>query len=540
VMEALPGGTVWDLFTSEGLTAPTACATVLATCAGLQLAHDRGVLHRDIKPENLMFAGDRTLKVTDFGIAEVFGGDETVTTVGGAVIGTPAYMAPEQALGLALAPTADVYATGTVLYELLSGTLPFSLEGEPLEVLERRAHEEPVPLSDAAPQAPSPLVDVAMRALRREPGDRYESAEAFGVALGNAAGKAFGAGWLGRANVTLAATGTIAAAAGPALDVPGDGHDDVTTSIAGRAAGGTVVSGGGQVDETPVQVRATAARGPGIALADLRPEDLVRVDDLISPPRRPWVSLVATPLLLGAMVVLGAIGIAGPSRSGPLPSGLVTVDGVDLGTSDSVGADLADPIPVMVAELPTEAEGAQYAQFGFSAVGVGLGSSRSAPLEPGADGGLTADVDAERIRILASGDLTAEFRLLDEEKEILLRHDFALDPEAPFILTATGVAGLLLVLFVVSYGMSVTQPLRRGYSRRSAYVGLSILGGVAGVATTLLAWSLGAGEPTVVTFLVSAALGAAGFAFLTRVTIVAGRRRRLRRAEQRALAENVT
>jgi serine/threonine protein kinase len=113
VMEALPGGTLWDRFTNEGLTMATACTAVLATCAGLQHAHTKGVLHRDVKPENLMFDAEHTLKVTDFGIAEVFGGDETVTTVGGAVIGTPAYMAPEQAQGQACGPPADVYATGT-------------------------------------------------------------------------------------------------------------------------------------------------------------------------------------------------------------------------------------------------------------------------------------------------------------------------------------------------------------------------------------------------------------------------------------------
>src|SRR6516165_9141260 len=160
VMEALPGGTLWDRFTSEGVTIATACTAVLATCAGLQHAHSKGVLHRDVKPENLMFAADQTLKVTDFGIAQVFGGEETVTTVGGAVIGTPAYMAPEQAEGRPCGPQADVYATATVLYELLSARLPFSIEGEPIEVLERRVHEEPMPITDAASHVPEPLATV--------------------------------------------------------------------------------------------------------------------------------------------------------------------------------------------------------------------------------------------------------------------------------------------------------------------------------------------------------------------------------------------
>ncbi len=183
VMEALPGGTLWDRFTGEGVTMATACTAVLATCAGLQFAHERGVLHRDVKPDNLMFAADRTLKITDFGIAQVFGGEETVTTIDGAVIGTPAYMAPEQAEGHSCGPPADVYATGTVLYELLSGTLPFSLEGGSFEVLERRVHEEPQELLEVAPNVPIPLAEVTMRAIARDPDDRYSTAEAFGIAI---------------------------------------------------------------------------------------------------------------------------------------------------------------------------------------------------------------------------------------------------------------------------------------------------------------------------------------------------------------------
>lgn len=536
VMEALPGGTLWDRFTSEGLTMPTACAAVLAACSGLHFAHGKGVLHRDIKPENLMFAADRTLKVTDFGIAEVFAGEETVTTVAGTVIGTPAYMAPEQARGAGLGPPADVYAAGTVLYELLSGTLPFSIEADPIEVLERRVEEEPLALADAAPQVPEPLVAVTMRALRREPAERYPSAEAFGIALGHGATEAFGEGWLGRAGVTLLASGSIAAAAGPAA-APHDPatEGEATTAIAGRTGAGTVVTGSAPTDGPAVKVRGTSVhRRADEALADLRPEDLVRVDDLIAPPARPVPALVGTVLLLAAMLVVAVIGLGEPGRSDSLLPGVVTVAGTDLGSSDAVAADLADPIPVSVEELPRRAGAARFAQIGFSAAGVGLGSSRSGPLDPAGGGAFTADVDAERVRILSSGDLTAEFRLLDENKRILLRHEFALDPEQPFFLAANGVAALLLALFVVAYGLAITQPLRRGYTRRSAYPGMAILGGAAGFTTVLGVWSLGAPEPSFVTFVIAAALGAAAFGFLARVMIVTGRRRRLRRAELRA------
>ncbi len=126
VMEELPGGTVWDRFTTVGLTAPVACATVLACCAALHHAHVHAVLHLDVKPDNLMFTGDGTVKVTDFGISRVISGDRTLGTADGQVLGTPAYMSPEQARGADLTARSDVYSAGIVLYELLSGELPWT------------------------------------------------------------------------------------------------------------------------------------------------------------------------------------------------------------------------------------------------------------------------------------------------------------------------------------------------------------------------------------------------------------------------------
>jgi hypothetical protein len=540
VMESLPGGTLWHQFTTDGLTMPSACAVILATCSGLESAHAQGVLHRDIKPENLMFATDRTLKVTDFGIAEVVGGDETVTTVRGTVIGTPAYMAPEQAQGMSLAPAADVYAAGTVLYELLSGELPFSVDGDPLEVLECRVSEDPTPLSEAAPGVPAPLADVTMRAIRRDPAERYAHAEDFGIAVGHAATEAFGEGWLGRADVTLRATGSIAAAAGPATSTAtaaaGDG--DTTTAIAGRTGTGTVVTGSAPGSEPVVKVRATAAHHvAGEALADLQPEDLVRVDDLISPPERPVMTLAAAAVLAIAALICAIVSVGGRSHSDTLPAGVVTVAGTDIGSSDTVRADLGAPIPVRIKRLPSRAANARFAQIGFSAVGIGLGSSRSAPLQPRADGAFTASVNAERVRILSSGELTGEFRLLDENKRILLREQIAVDPDQPFILSATGVAAILLTLFVIAYGLAITQPMRRGYTRRSAYVTMALLGAAAGFATVLWSWALGAPEPSLVTFVVVGALGSAAFSALNHSIVVLGRRRRLRRAEERAASD---
>ncbi len=195
VMECLTGGSVWDTFRKEGLTPARACVLVVATSAGLHHAHINGVLHRDVKPENLLLTAGNHLKVTDFGIAKVIGGADAVATSDGGILGTPAYMAPEQADGGDLSAAADVYAAGTMLYELLSGTLPFSQDGGGLAIVYRHLYEQPNPLRDIAPQVPQPLADVVMRSIARQPSDRYSTAEEFAIAIGEAAVESFGDDW---------------------------------------------------------------------------------------------------------------------------------------------------------------------------------------------------------------------------------------------------------------------------------------------------------------------------------------------------------
>jgi serine/threonine-protein kinase len=534
VMEALPGGTLWDRFTGEGITMATACAAVLATCAGLHFAHERGVLHRDVKPENLMFAADRTLKITDFGIAQVFGGEETVTTVDGSVIGTPAYMAPEQAEGSACGPPADVYATGTVLYELLSGALPFSLDGGSFEVLERRVHEEPQQLLEVAPNVPIPLAEVTMRAIARDPGDRYHSAEAFGVALAEAATESFGAGWLGQSDLTLVAPGPITIAAGPATQTGGTG------GIAGAAPTATgretmIAGQGAPVPlDPPLRMRATAVHRGGVRIDELRPEDLVRVDDLIKPPKPPRLAFALAGLLTALLVALSIVGIgdAEPAANRLRP-GTVRVAGVDITTDRTVDVNLSDDVPVRLTNLPAGTEDARYVRLGFSALGIQLPPSRSAELRPDGNGGFRAAIDAQRVRILVSGKVTGELRFLDRNKEELRSAEFRLDADRAAVLAANGIFGLLILAFVITYGWSLSLPLRRGRQRTSAFVGMGILGGVAGAAVVDVIWALGGPQVTWPTLIVGIVLGIGAFLSLARGVLVAGRRRRLALARSR-------
>ncbi len=218
VMERLTGGTVWSRFHAGGFTPDVSCAILLAVCAGIHHAHQHGVLHRDIKPENLMFSGEGTLKVTDLGIAKVVGGSATLATRAGEVLGTPAYIAPEQARGGELTPATDVYQAGTLLYELLAGRLPFPVDSDAASTLYRHVHEAPPPLLEVAHHVPAELAAVTDRSISKSPSDRYQSAEEFGIAIAHCAARTWGRGWLVRTNVLVSASGPILLAALGELD----------------------------------------------------------------------------------------------------------------------------------------------------------------------------------------------------------------------------------------------------------------------------------------------------------------------------------
>src|SRR4051812_26573020 len=201
VMECLTGGTIESR--QAELTPAAACAAVAGACAGLHYAHAKGVLHRDVKPANLMFSADGVLKVTDFGIAKLFGGAAAALTATGSVLGTPNYMAPEQVTGEALGPFTDVYATAVVLYELLAGASPFPPSDDPMTALFHRIRTDPIPLLERAPDAPAALAAVTGRALQRDPERRYASALELGAAILDAASREWGPDWMAQTGLVL-------------------------------------------------------------------------------------------------------------------------------------------------------------------------------------------------------------------------------------------------------------------------------------------------------------------------------------------------
>ena len=181
VMEYVEGETLADLIRRRGkLDPPEAVELALQACDGLEHAHVSGLVHRDVKPQNLLVREDGTVKIVDFGIARSQHG--TRLTEVGSVLGTAAYLAPEQAAGEEVTPATDVYALGVVLYELLTGKTPYTYET--LTQLLVGQQDQPVqPVRELSPDVPPALEDVVMRCLARLPQYRPPSAAALAEQL---------------------------------------------------------------------------------------------------------------------------------------------------------------------------------------------------------------------------------------------------------------------------------------------------------------------------------------------------------------------
>ncbi|MFJ6212666.1 serine/threonine-protein kinase [Streptomyces sp. NPDC092296] len=177
VMQRVPGLSLADLIAEEGpLPVAGAAAVAAQICAALAAVHAVPVVHRDLKPSNVMVRDDGRVVVLDLGIAAVLEPDATRITRTGGMIGSPPYMAPEQALSSTVDPRSDLYALGCMLHEMLSGEAPFHAPTA-LGVLRRHADDPPVPLRELRPEVPAELETLVLRLLAKQPRDRPADAQ---------------------------------------------------------------------------------------------------------------------------------------------------------------------------------------------------------------------------------------------------------------------------------------------------------------------------------------------------------------------------
>jgi eukaryotic-like serine/threonine-protein kinase len=182
-MEFLHGRNLKQVVRDHGALDPTLAADlVLQILKAARFAHRRGIVHRDIKPHNVIVDDEGRAKVTDFGIARAGASDMTET---GSIMGTAQYLSPEQAQGLPVDARSDLYAIGVVLYELLTGRPPFDAES-PVTIALKQVSETPVPPRELNPAVPPAIEAVTMRALRKDPAERFQDADEMIAALESA------------------------------------------------------------------------------------------------------------------------------------------------------------------------------------------------------------------------------------------------------------------------------------------------------------------------------------------------------------------
>jgi serine/threonine-protein kinase len=298
VFELVEGTNLKALIRDKGPLTPEVAASVASQVArGLEVAHRQGVIHRDIKSHNVLVTDDGTAKLTDFGIARLLDGDQGGLTRTGTVLGTSDYLAPEQARGLQVDGRSDVYSLGIVLYECLTGELPFPAD-TPMGVAQRQVRD---PLPDPRtvnPAVPAYLAAATLRACEKDPSARFATALEMSDALLDAPQGTTGV----LPVVMVSAEDEVTGALGI---TPAPDDDDGATSV--RQA---------VVMPPPT----TAPPPPAAPPSDLPPHDAAPGEPVIhtstkGPSRRLWPGFMAAGLIL-ALVVVGVFIVWGRGSSG--------------------------------------------------------------------------------------------------------------------------------------------------------------------------------------------------------------------------------
>ena len=248
-MAYVDGGTLKDLIHQGAIQPDRAVSITIQLAEALDHAHRQGLIHRDVKPSNVLMTRDGRPLLTDFGIAKALYEAKQLTRTG-ASIGTPEYMAPEQAKGQSPDGRTDIYALGVVLYEMLASKVPFCTD-TPVATMYMHVHEPPPPLPQVDVTVPEWLENVVCKALAKDPADRYATAALFAAALRQgqetmlaaarsvAAGAAAGATAAGAAATTTPAPPGTAAAVGVATAATTPPETEAATVAAAAATAAT-------------------------------------------------------------------------------------------------------------------------------------------------------------------------------------------------------------------------------------------------------------------------------------------------------------
>eukprot|EP01037_Dinobryon_pediforme_P018109 gene18109-18349_t len=296
VMEYAPGTELKKILDKGERLPPNETVRIMeGVLAGLNYSHERGVVHRDIKPGNIILAKDGTVKIADFGIARI---ESSSMTQAGTVMGTPAYMSPEQFMGQTVDSRTDIYSAGVMLYQLLTGERPF--EGGMTAIMHKALHSEPPKPSELSVTSPRALDAVVARAMAKRPGDRYETASAFAQAMREAmSGGGISLPPVSSSDATIVSPRGIAAApaAAPAASASAAKGKSKAPLFAGVAVAVLAVAGAGGYfllagSSKPAAPVTAAVRPPSPNVAALPPQTQLP-DTPVSPA--PPVAAVPTP-----------------------------------------------------------------------------------------------------------------------------------------------------------------------------------------------------------------------------------------------------
>ena len=327
IMEFVRGETLQTLSERVGpLEPPQAAHICIQILNALSHAHRAGIIHRDLKPANVMVTDTGIVKIMDFGIARMLGGEQL--THAGSMMGTPAYMAPEQVLGGEIDGRADLYAVGVLLYRLLSRELPFKADTA-IAMAQKQVADAPTPIRNFRPSLPPWCESLIIRALSKAPADRFQSAETFRAAILTA--------------VTPEALEDMVTMVTAAPDVRGT--SDVTVAVEGSPADAPTMTRA--VPNTAISV------APSAATAGAAPSPVTAGSDSTSPVERTGTTVVLgrnhliglAALLVVLIGGLAALGFAAFRRA---PDAAPTAT-----TSTTTPSDAGAPAPASAAAAAT-------------------------------------------------------------------------------------------------------------------------------------------------------------------------------------------